>query len=280
MNNRQLAHVWAQQTKTQGKGHHFYFEGPSIYSYGPHFEIARFVTVKKKRAVLFTTRTYSVSTSKHLSYTRTALHGLAVPVFNVTSLDADHKANTKDYAERIDTAARKATLVRSHAETRMQQAATLTDEANAYAKLFGLKARIKKPVFGPALKAKINAEKQRKAEKTRQDHARLLVELEKWKRGEDVAHRYCFNEIPTGLRVRGEVVETSRGAEVPLDHAKRLWPIVQRVKASGVAYQRNGHTEHVGHFTVDRIETSGDLSIGCHRIAFAEVERIAKELGL
>lgn len=40
MNNQQVAHAWANGTKTSGRGYHFYFEGASIYSYGAHFEIA------------------------------------------------------------------------------------------------------------------------------------------------------------------------------------------------------------------------------------------------
>lgn len=76
MNNRQVAHAWAGQQKEQGKGSNLFFTGRSIFSYGAHFEIARHVHLKDGRAVvLFTTRDYSPSTSRHKSYVRNAIHG-------------------------------------------------------------------------------------------------------------------------------------------------------------------------------------------------------------
>lgn len=47
-------------------GPSFFFRGDTIYSYGQHFPIARHVTGTRGRAaVLFTTRDYSKTTSKH-----------------------------------------------------------------------------------------------------------------------------------------------------------------------------------------------------------------------
>lgn len=66
----------------------------------------------------------------------------------------------------------------------------------------------------------------------------------------------------------------------PLEHGKRLWPIIRRVMASGTPYQRNGHTEHVGNFAVSQIDVDGTLYAGCHTIPFAELARIAGQLGL
>ena len=53
-NNSMVAHVWAQQTQAHGRnaGNTFYFEGPTIYSYGEHFPIATFVTTPKGAQVL------------------------------------------------------------------------------------------------------------------------------------------------------------------------------------------------------------------------------------
>lgn len=81
----QLAHVWAQQVQEYGSSSNsrFYFQGDTIYSYGSHFPIARFV--KKADAlgeypgiVFFTTREYSVTTSGHKHLVRGALRGLNV----------------------------------------------------------------------------------------------------------------------------------------------------------------------------------------------------------
>lgn len=66
-----VAHLWAHQAQDSarigGRGN-FYFEGDTIYSYGSHFPIARHVETKRGRAVLFTTRDYSVTTSGHQQF--------------------------------------------------------------------------------------------------------------------------------------------------------------------------------------------------------------------
>jgi len=62
---------------------HLYFDGETIYSYGSHFPIACHVTDKHgKPAILFTTRSYSVTTSGHVSAVRSAIPK-DIPVFNV-----------------------------------------------------------------------------------------------------------------------------------------------------------------------------------------------------
>ena len=62
-----VAHLWAHKSQdfARNPGHNFYFHGDTIYSYGSHFPVARHVENKRGRAVLFTTRDYSVTTSGH-----------------------------------------------------------------------------------------------------------------------------------------------------------------------------------------------------------------------
>ena len=69
MNNRQLPHVWYNQEKQSGSASNMFFIGNVIYSYGTHFPIA----VIKNGLVLFTTNSYSVSTSKHISLVHGAI---------------------------------------------------------------------------------------------------------------------------------------------------------------------------------------------------------------
>jgi len=47
MNNSQVAHIWANQSKTIAKGSNFFFNHKSIFSYGHHFEVARLVQTEK-----------------------------------------------------------------------------------------------------------------------------------------------------------------------------------------------------------------------------------------
>ena len=75
-NTDEIAHLWRHQTQDNARnsGSNFYFQGRSIYSYGSHFEIARLVTKPDgSTLVLFTPRSYSNTTSKHISIVRQSL---------------------------------------------------------------------------------------------------------------------------------------------------------------------------------------------------------------
>ena len=68
--NSEVPHIWAQQNQETGTGSNIFFEGKTIYSYGHHFPIATFIN---PTTVLSTTRSYGVSTARHISMTRCAL---------------------------------------------------------------------------------------------------------------------------------------------------------------------------------------------------------------
>ena len=83
----------------------------------------------------------------------------------------------------------------------------------------------------------------------------------------------------TLLRVNGNQIETSQGARIPLDHAPRIWALVQACRNTGRPYTRNGHTEHAGQYAIDAVDTDGTLRAGCHSIKYAELELMARTLG-
>jgi hypothetical protein len=84
--NSMVAHIWAQQTQSEGRSNNgqFYFRDSTIYSYGSHFPIAQFSA--DKSIVWFTERGYSPTTGRHISYTEDALRGLNVHVIRVPDL--------------------------------------------------------------------------------------------------------------------------------------------------------------------------------------------------
>lgn len=77
----------------------------------------------------------------------------------------------------------------------------------------------------------------------------------------------------------GKDVQTSQGASVPVAHARRLFGFVARCRAEGREFVPNGHTEHVGAFTVAHVAPNGDLRVGCHSFEWAEIERFAHAMG-
>lgn len=77
------------------------------------------------------------------------------------------------------------------------------------------------------------------------------------------------------LRIDGDQVLTTRGVRFPVSHAKRALAFVRRVRESGQAYVRNGHTIHLGPYALDRMEPDGTVKAGCHVVSWEEIERIA-----
>lgn len=82
----EIPHLWAHQLTPNGVSHarnpqgNFYYNGDTIYSYGGHFPIARLLRKNKKSEpyVLITTRTYSSTTSGHVSSVHHAVKHLKV----------------------------------------------------------------------------------------------------------------------------------------------------------------------------------------------------------
>lgn len=98
----EIAHLWAHQTQTEARNPHgnFYFNDKTIYSYGSHFPIARHVTNDKgEAAILFTNRSYSSTTAKHIHIVRQAIPR-GIPVFYVHNPEHDIKGEYR--TQRID----------------------------------------------------------------------------------------------------------------------------------------------------------------------------------
>src|SRR5258708_686005 len=293
----EIPHLWAHraQDETRNRKGNLYFHGDTIYSYGLHFPIARHVTNDAgERAVLFTTATYSVTTSSHCSAVRSAIPS-GIRVFHVphvsngrysgSGLTADdHASDLNDYAERIEKHVVTSARARpSYAKTWNNQCpGLLRDQAFAYCTFFGLPVPNIPEVPGldsEALTAIRKREAKRaaeKAEQTKRERAEALVRqqdlITKWRAGLYSGYLY---DVPAMLRIDGDEVVTSRGARFPVSHAKRALAFVRKIRASRQAYVRNGHTIHLGPYALDRIEPDGTVKAGCHVVSFEEIERIA-----
>jgi len=112
-----------------------------------------------------------------------------------------------------------------------------------------------------------------------------------WLAGEPGSHYFRTTGGGALLRINGDVLETSAGAQVPLDHARRVFSIIASCRQRGVSFppasaQAEGfesagdYAPRVGHFRINRIDAEGNIVAGCHTIAWSEIERIAGQLGL
>lgn len=85
--NDMVAHVWAQQRQQSGRSNNgnFYFEGPTLYSYGRHYPVGIFAA---SGAVFLNSSKSSITTEgKHKSAARAALPGYGRDAFHMPELD-------------------------------------------------------------------------------------------------------------------------------------------------------------------------------------------------
>lgn len=299
-NNRQLAHVWAQQSQSEGRGPNFFFDGPALFSYGRHFCVARFVQPEDKGrpVVLLNSTRYSTSTNRHQSYARGAVYGLPVRVFNVPDTDAHgrepwrHERNLTHYANTIAAHVQSAARSRKYGEHELRAAERIAAEGARYCQAFELPKRLwpKAPDVSPeALAAIRERDRKARAKRAAEDKAReakraadMLRWREEWRRHESRAMPYSD---PTMLRLSedGESVETSRGAEVPVEDARRilrLWRTWQHSGPPSCSPWPHGEGPRVGAFTVREVRADGALIIGCHVLEADELARMADALGV
>lgn len=278
--NQQVAHVWAQQNQSEGRNANssVRFRGRVLYSYAE--PIAAFV--EGGAACLVTSRTFSVTTTRHTSR---ALQAIPPGVRVMRAVDVssrcfgpDHERNRAAFAEEITAATLRIAKARKNKDWAADTAKRAIDNANSYAEVFGLEWRFD-PLSPEAVAAAVEGAKARKeAEKKRaakqaEEAREAMAEWIAGTRHVAPAHPETFLRISGD----GESVQTSRGAVVPVAHARRAWPFILAGFREG--FHRNGTEIRLGAFQVDSIG-EGVLRAGCHTVKQSEVERIAGLLGL
>jgi hypothetical protein len=264
-NNSELAHVWANQLQDEGRGSSMYFNGPVIYSYGPHYEIARFLTTEQGEKVCFlNTNGYSNSTAKHTSHVLNAVQD-GIKLFKVpfpgNQITIDKLRNVLIQLKvNISSLLDQQIKAKSNFKYFLDARDTL-ENASEIAALFNLSGFTVAdfPNWTAAndkyqhLRA---TESKRLEEKQAKELEKKLETLKKWLSGEFNGTLYG---IPVHLRLinDGKDIQTTMGARVPLEAAKRLY---NKLK-SGLDCKG----DKIEGFTV--IENNPDtIKIGCHVI--------------
>lgn len=81
-------------------------------------------------------------------------------------------------------------------------------------------------------------------------------------------------DLPTYARIVGDTVETSKGAKVPVEHAKQLARLYRITVRQGGASWGDGSGPKVGFYRVNKIGADGTLVIGCHDFSAEEAGRL------
>ncbi|MFA5186883.1 MAG: hypothetical protein WC551_10425 [Patescibacteria group bacterium] len=273
MNNREVAHRWAQGNGGEAKGSHFYYEGDKIYSYGSHYLLGHLV----RGLALINSRGYSVTTAKHTSYALYALHGHPYRVIDVQHPEAatleDHAANLEEIKARYLEAAVKSTRARLHVNEYLRNMETAKGDYIAYKKAFKITGGALPSASTPEERARILAKaKQAEAAERAAQKARVEAKkkeeadaLEAWRRGENKGNYFYASDIALRLSADGKYIETSRDARVPLSLGQGLYRQWQKCTGDIV-----GRT--IGSYTVNSADAAG-IKIGCHTIKAEEVHR-------
>jgi hypothetical protein len=119
MNRYEVAHRWAKQHVNRrgqctGKSGSFFYEGPTIYSWGTHWPLATIRTLEDtgERVVLFHDVYYSSSTQRHASEAYRAAHGR----FPIHRVEHDFWSDVTDHASLNHCVERSKEAARARAE--------------------------------------------------------------------------------------------------------------------------------------------------------------------
>lgn len=295
-NHAEVAHIWAQQKQDEGRCGTLFFEGKSIFSYGLHFEIARFV---RPDVVLFNSRSYSNSTSKHTRYVyRAVIH---YTTFEVPSFD-DHNYNVVWMLGEIELKDKQIRKSRTQARWAISDLQRLGNILGRYLDTFNqlgktkIRAKLRKEsekilaeiarsnvTYADILKRQDEAKKRyeanwqvreaakekRRLELRAEQDKKDAENLEKWKAGENIYgyistyYQGCF------LRIKDNEIQTSQGANVPLPRALEIYDMLKAGKPV--------HGLEIGNYTITSFDGK-TLIAGCHHISVGEMDRVVSTM--
>lgn len=282
-NHSQVAHYWANNVQDHGRAGNVFFEDGKIYSYGKHFCIARHLG---HGTVAMTKGRYSVSTAKHISLVRSASSHLhKVYCHDPDAFAAWNRRRALEQVESELLASHKPRIRQATRDGHKAKALQNALEFNAY--LQALPEHEKEGILPIdtsgldalhgtlALQAKEKAEREKKEREERA--AREAERIAAWREYKTDGHG-LWNS-PPALRISKDStrIETSKGAEIPVLCARRLWPVVLDTMSQGKSIFPG---IKLGVYTLNEIKANGSIKVGCHDIAFSELQGIAKQLQL
>lgn len=286
----EVFHFFANQVQPSGRAGSVHFEtrdwgqmgGMFIYSYGRHFCMARHVA----GAVVMTTRTVSMTTSGHLRGLRAALGGQKIVYCNdpADSARENVRVAREEIAQLLGAAQNRQRIRQTTRDSLRAKALHLADCTNAY--LDALPANELDSVARVDTSNLESVRDELLAQQKRDEAARLLsmqkqaeesaVALALW-RVDSTFHASGFHANATALRYHDGAIQTSHGAQIPVEFASKIWALATSCRANSRAL--SGLSTPCGHYHLNEVSERGDIRVGCHNISFEELEKMAVILG-
>lgn len=282
-NADELSHVWANKLQAEGRCASVFFEGDTYYSYGYHYAIGRHLP---DGSVAINLSSSSATTNKHVRQAKFAVRPRKVlEVFNPGG-EPDHARTDRHVKSLLEDAA--AAKPNGNRPRLLAQAQKVADDYNAFCAALGLAGN---PNF-PPITAAVNDEELARLRKAHREYlaeerarekerarVRLLKDAERiaeWRAGGSHGLGWA---VGTLLRVNPSkpFIDTSRGAHIPVEDARKLWPLIQRAMKGGRDYEVG---MPVGDYRLTKIRRDGSIVVNCHDIPYDEIHGIAVALGL
>lgn len=258
-----IAHLWAHQAQSEARNPqgNLYFRDRVLFSYRDSYPIGNLIPMKSKPGVvglvLIQEDRYGNTTSRHISHALQAtnhLRTIEVPYLLVDGPHGSHVGNLKWFDEQIKDATGKAMRSRTSTEWKLQWLEGLVKDANDYCGFFKIKQKFKNDLTvenmtemrvkareadkARKIKNAVKIERDRKAQERKDalERPKAQERLDAWRNGgprpssNDCRVLGLRREL-TGdlLRVKGDMVETSQGAEFPVSHVRLGLALVRQV---------------------------------------------------
>jgi hypothetical protein len=268
----EVCHIFAQRVQTEGRAGNVFFEDDIIYSYGYHYELARFFqNANNETAILINDRGCSVSTAKHIGYITSATS--QYKQFFVT------ETNGKDVLDQLEQLAKKLKKARKP-EIYIQQAKRLFQKYSDYCNFVGKEHELHSFILkaheafttgevNEYFEEKEKELKKIEQRKIRKEKKQFKQDIEKFFNYEkDYLIDKFNNESFIRISKNGEKVETSKGVKVDAKEAKKLYQLIKAGK------DIKGYK--IDYYTV--IGLNGTLKIGCHNINVKNMHKVGEKL--
>lgn len=275
--SEEIAHVWANKAAPHGTSPGaMSFEGPAFYSYGT--VIARHIERKGQLAAIVNDGSHSVSTSKHQNMVQAALSGRIFYAGQQERGSSLEPSGAELFAYALEKAAecqKQAKTARTRGSELLAESATWLERAAEVNEFFGLRRKVDGAAIDRLRKQTAKAERARlklQAEKDAKERARQQSAFNAWLKNGESEDYFTPSLFPVAFRVEGNELVSTMGARVSLKDARRAYRFATSRRSAG--WHRNGETCPVGNYSIEAINEQGVVA-GCHRITWAEIERLA-----
>lgn len=284
----EVAHIWASQSQYEGRASRVFFEDGVIYSYGRHFPVARFAP-EYGDIVLFTNQGYSSSTGKHKTLIRSAIPSTHQVIYcddptlgelhNLDKWRAAVEWMRRDFAAKTHKISRGnlAVEIFKTCESAIVYCMALKIAAPEWTNESNDEMAARDYVYELA-KAREIKKAAARAEYEKKAGLEAAERMALWLIGENV-YSGGFQYLPTALRIKADSIQTSRGANIPVADALKLWPLLVRAKNSGKTLEAGLHSINLGAYRFNSFDGT-TLIVGCHSIGWDQLEKIAAQLNL